>query len=136
MAIVHPFECCILVNGVRVKEYDDQRFNPTFGCPATSKYIEAVAGDKFVIGFGIYSRWLMRSDYLVWNILLDGRFNQGAVITREKYSMVNGVTDYRDGQLSGRGTNRVHRPFIFAELEMGRSIAYAGSPSMRLWCFR
>lgn len=121
MAILNPFECTVLVNGVAVEEYEDDDDSQVSTAHQTTKYVEAVSGANFTLRLTIQPGCKIESNHLAWFLYLDGNHGAGIVIDRQEYSEESGYSYNLDSHLSGSGSDWTERKFKFADIEIGES---------------
>lgn len=121
MAILSPFECTIEIDGVAVREYEDEEAEQANTTTVLTKYIEVVSGADFSIGFAIQPGWTMHADCARFDLSMDDKSVVGWVIPKEKYDEHQTVKFRQCEVVSSSGEHCVVRKFKFADITIGTS---------------
>jgi hypothetical protein len=119
MAILQPFECKVEVNGVALKEYEDEDTEQATTTTTLTKYVEAISGANFSLRLTLQPGWTMKADFLAWVTVLDGQKYGGGVIGSDVYDGSHSITIVKHGVVSGSGNDWTERSFRFADIVIG-----------------
>lgn len=122
MAILSFFQCEILVKGVALREYDDddvvtEREDNQPGLTSV-KYVEAISGAEFSVGYGLLSGWTLKEDLAI-KIFLDGKHSQTNVY--KKAELVPRAISWVENGIKLRSCNDWYlRRYQFADIVLGK----------------
>jgi hypothetical protein len=122
MAILSFYQCQIMVDGVALREYDDddddtdQKSDQSI--PTVVKYVQATSGAEFSVNFSLLKDWKVDQD-LVWKIYLDGTFSQSSVIANSTLYFIQHSWNLK-GLSVGRGDEWYLKKYKFADIITGK----------------